>query len=272
MSDTDNRDFEPDSIVIKSDDLGPGLQGLERDSPASVVHISTPEPGPTVTNSPILAGPGSTSGDCLPSLGSSPRPLTVGIGSTFTGTPTGETHDQVLTKLGSNVVVSGLVAGAIGGFLGWVLSETIDSPDRFTIGSALHIDWKAALWVMTFAIALGFVLMGWEGFTSRSPQKMLREGGIGAALGLGAGLVGGFVAQAIYGALVDPFSASGVGVLIRGVGWAIFGTLVGLGLGFRGGRKSVVNGLIGGAAGGFVAGAIFQLLSRTIPGVGLFRE
>jgi hypothetical protein len=172
------------------------------------------------------------------------------------------TWDTFLTKLGSNAIISGLTAGAVGGFVGWVLSEIIDDPDNSTAMTPLGKDWAAAFWVMIFAIVLGFVLMGWEGFTSRSPQKMLREGGIGAAIGAGAGFIGGFLAQVIYGQIVNPLSNSGIEILVRGLGWAIFGALVGLGLGIRGGPKATVNGLLGGAAGGFVAGVVFQILGQ----------
>jgi hypothetical protein len=178
------------------------------------------------------------------------------------------TWDQFLTKLGSNAVIAGLTAGALGGFVGWAISELIDSPNRWTPTSLIALDWDTGFYVMIFAIVLGFVLMGWEGFTSRSTPKMFREGGIGAAIGLGAGLVGGFVSSLIYTQLVNPFSNTGVQILVRGLGWAIFGALVGLGLGVRHGLKSTINGLLGGAAGGFVAGVFFQLLSENATGGG----
>jgi hypothetical protein len=172
------------------------------------------------------------------------------------------TWGMFLTKLGSNAVVSGLVAGAVGGFIGWAVAEIFDSPNSWAPTSLVALDWDSAIYVMIFAAFVGFVLMGWEGFTSRSPQKMLREGGIGAGIGLVAGLAGGFLAQWMFSQFVNPTSGTGVQLLVRGGAWAIFGAMVGLGLGVRHGVKSTVNGLLGGAAGGFLAGIIFQQLTE----------
>jgi hypothetical protein len=272
---------QPQRIVITNDDLTsdpaspppPSMDGAPAWHAAPVqsadpiqwavaqpVAPSNPWVGAPPGAAPPASLPGQFAGEQLPGLGAGPSPLPVGYAQT-TGAMTWNTF---LNKLGSNAIISGLTAGAVGGFIGWVLSELIDSPNNtnpFT--SRLNLDWEAALWVMIFAIALGFVLMGWEGFTSGSPQKMLREGGIGAAIGAGAGLVGGFVAQVVYGQIVNPFSNSGIEILIRGLGWGIFGALVGLGLGIRHGARSIVNGLLGGAAGGFVAGVVFQALGQS---------
>jgi hypothetical protein len=162
-----------------------------------------------------------------------------------------------------------VVAGALGGFIGWVFSEIFFSPDSWPyFSSTINTDLRSGVWVMIFGAFLGFVLMGWEGFTSRSPQKLFREGGIGAGIGVAAGFVGGFLAQAIYGALVVEPTGSAtsyppVDILIRGLGWAVLGLLVGLGLGIPKGGRAVLNGLIGGAAGGFVAGAVFQIIGNS---------
>jgi hypothetical protein len=188
------------------------------------------------------------------------------------------TWNQFLAKLGSNAIISGVVSGALGGFIGWVFSEIFFSPDSLAYYSptAAGRDAKAGIWVMIFGIFLGFVLMGWEGFTSRATQKLFRDGGIGAGIGLVAGFVGGFLAQAIYGALVvEPTGFFGspppVDILIRGLGWAVLGALVGLGIGIPRGGRAVVNGLLGGAAGGFLAGAFFQIIGSNgaTSGVGL---
>lgn len=178
------------------------------------------------------------------------------------------TWNQFLAKLSSNAIISGVVSGALGGFVGWVFSEIFFSPDSsaYFATTRIGVDVHAGIWVMIFGVFLGFVLMGWEGFTSRATQKLFRDGGIGAGIGLAAGFVGGFLAQAIYGALVvypnDLFgSPPPVDILIRGLGWAVLGALVGLGIGIPKGGRAAANGLLGGAAGGFVAGAFFQIIA-----------
>jgi len=254
--------FKAERIVISSEDL--------ENRP---LHAPPPPPPPAPTwptaQPPVGPPPGEFPMSQIPGLGA-PLPPLQQPGYSYSGPSTGTlTWDQVLNKVSSNSVIAGLTAGALGGFLGWVFSEVIDSPSRIGFfESSIQLDWDAAFWVMIYAIVLAFVLMGWEGFTSRSTPKMFREGGIGAAIGLGAGLISGFVAQAIYGALISPSTGTGILILIRGFGWAIFGGLVGLGLGIRCGAKATLNGLLGGAAGGFVGGAAFQILGESGGGGG----
>jgi hypothetical protein len=171
----------------------------------------------------------------------------------------GTTFPEFLLKLGSNTIISGLVAGAVGGFLGFVFSEIFNNPDNISpfAPESSHV-WSVALWTMIVGIFLGFVLLGWEGFTSLVPQKMFINGGIGAGAGLAAGLIGGSVSQLIYHALGGG-ADSASNILIRGFAWCIFGALIGLGIGIRGGGRMVVNGLAGGAGGGLLGGMLFQI-------------
>jgi hypothetical protein len=46
------------------------------------------------------------------------------------------------------------------------------------------------------------------------------------------------------------------------IGWAIFGLLLGAGIGIKGGKRKMLNGLIGGVLGGAVGGLIFQLIGN----------
>jgi hypothetical protein len=56
------------------------------------------------------------------------------------------------------------------------------------------------------------------------------------------------------------------GLVARMFAWAVFGGILGAGLGFRGGQQKIVNGLIGGAAGGAVGGLLFQVLQAITDG------
>jgi hypothetical protein len=257
-------------IVISNDDLDTPAPLPAVNPPGQPSYAPPPAPPPPPPPpaapwqqpmpNPYPQNPAHQEG--LPGLGPSPTPLNVGYGFPKPGFSGGKTmtFDEVLTKAGSNSIVSGLLAGGIGGFIGWIFLEIFTNPDGL-FESKLSADAHTGITIMLFAIFLGFVLLGWEGLTSRSPEKMFIEGGIGAGIGVVAGFLGGFVAQALYGALLSDNPTNPVNILVRGLAWAILGSLVGLGLGIRGGAKTILNGLLGGAGGGFIAGAIFQILN-----------
>lgn len=175
-----------------------------------------------------------------------------------------------LAKLGANPLISGLLTGLIGGVLGMVVAENLQNPNRprdfdlsataAEIEQQLRID--SGLWVAVFAAVLGAAIMAWDGITSASGAKAGRDGAIGAAIGAVAGFVGGYVAQWVYSSLLpdDPFSESAEStfLLARTVGWAVFGGLLGAGMGIRGGSKRVIHGLLGGLIGGTVGGFVFH--------------
>jgi hypothetical protein len=176
---------------------------------------------------------------------------------------------NVLTAIGANSIVSGLVAGAVGGLIGFLIAENLDNPANVHVTTSAGLDASSGLEILIFAAGLGFVLMGWEGFTSRSVQKTFRDGGIGAVIGAGSGFIGGFIAQWLYTKLLGN-NFSGISdsklILTRAIAWAIFGGLLGTGLGFKGGSKKLVNGLIGGVVGGAVGGLLFQLIGDSSSG------
>ncbi len=226
-------------IVITNADLGP------------VDYDPSPDLA-TRPNAPNYSSPGTS----LPGLGSH-------------ATPSGFQHPNSqfgvgpnpLAKLGSNSIISGLVAGAIGGALGMIVAEILRSPDSVSLTESDR-NFSSATWVGIVGMVLGFVLLSWNGFTSGSPQKGARDGGIGAAIGLGSGFVGGFIAQVIYTQLlknVDSLDELETKALIARVfAWAVFGVLIGAGIGLRGGPRKAINGLIGGAVGGLLGGFIFH--------------
>lgn len=195
----------------------------------------------------------------LPPVPPQPTPIPVHV------PPAAGTGD-LLTKLSANTIVSGLVAGAVGGFLGFLLAENAYNPEKISARTSGGLDVESAVWTMIFAAVLGFVLMGWEGFTSRSAQKTFRDGGIGAGIGVASGFIGGYIAQWVYAKMLgnNPLSLSDSKlILARMVGWAVLGGLLGAGLGIKGGTKKFVNGLIGGVVGGAIGGLIFQLIGNS---------
>ncbi len=259
VSSTDQPDERPARIVISTEDLNtePPRAAPPYQVPQGIPNSAWPSRPPPPPPPPPT--------ERLPGLGPNQSPLNVPYGYQTGGYPGAKamTFDQVLTKAGSNIILSGLIAGGLGGFIGWVFSEVISNPDSWSPQSKVQLDVDTGLWFMLFGLFLGFVLMGWDGLTSRSPQKMFVDGGIGAAVGIGAGFISGFAAQALYVQLV---SSGAVNILVRGLGWAILGALMGLGLGIRRGPKGILNGVLGGVGGGFVAGALFQILGEQSTG------
>jgi len=242
MSSTGPTPNDPSRIVIGNDDLDNSIP-IE----------------PAGTRSTTSSYTGNTEQYGLPPVPPQPTPVPLHV-------PPAPGTSDLLTTLSSNTVVSGLVAGAIGGFLGFFLAENLDNPDRLTASTPAGLDVQSALWTMIFAAVLGFVLMGWEGFTSRSAQKTFRDGGIGAGIGLASGFIGGYIAQWVYSKMLgaNPFTLSDSKlILARMVGWAVLGGLLGAGLGIKRGTKKFVNGLIGGVVGGAIGGLIFQLIGNS---------
>ena len=242
MSSTGPTPNDPTRIVISNDDL---------DNNIPVEPAGTRSTTSSYTSNTAQYG--------LPPVPPQPTPMPVNV------PPTAGTGD-LLTKLSANTIVSGLVAGAVGGFLGFFLGENLYNPGRMSATTYGGIEIESAVWTMIFAAVLGFVLMGWEGFTSRSAQKTFRDGGIGAGIGAASGFIGGYIAQWVYTKMLgsNPLSLSDSKlILARMVGWAVLGGLLGAGLGIKGGTKKFVNGLIGGVVGGAIGGLIFQVIGNS---------
>lgn len=115
--------------------------------------------------------------------------------------------------------------------------------------------------VTVFGAGLGFVLMAWDGLTSGSWERALRDGVIGAGIGAVSGFIGGQIAESLFDALLGGGSVGNVEARLRvgrAVAWAVFGAVLGGALGFRSGAKAIVNGLVGGFIGGLVGGLVFE--------------
>jgi hypothetical protein len=103
-------------------------------------------------------------------------------------------------------------------------------------------------------------ILGGHAFLNRTPpatETML----IGAAAFLVGGFISGYLAQLVYENMIDwesEVSTSDIRIP-RAIGWLIAGGLGGtaVGLSFRS-VKRIQNGVMGGAAGGFVGGLLFD--------------
>lgn len=96
-----------------------------------------------------------------------------------------------LQVLLNNVRLRGVVAGSLGGFLGWGLAEAIFGPP----------DAGETLWVgLLVGAGIGAILSAAEGLVIRSLLLARRGLLIGLAVGAAGGAIGAFVAQAGYAA------------------------------------------------------------------------
>jgi hypothetical protein len=233
-------------IVIRPEDLDPTIP-LEPAGDRSVGSAAPPQGG--------YIGTASAGGTPLPPVRAQPIPLPVSVPGS----------GAFLTKIGANSVVSGLVAGAVGGLVGFLFAENIKNPAKLFATSESQLRTQSGEWMLIFGLLLGAVVMAWDGITSQSWEKALRDGALGAVVGAIAGFLGGYAAQAAFSKLLghDVFAISkSKAVLARVIGWAIMGGILGPGLGIRGGQRKIVNGLIGGLLGGAAGGLIFQLIDN----------
>lgn len=195
-------------------------------------------------------------------------------------------------------VLRGLVLGAIGGFLGWFLVEHLlpgvagiflqafggglPAPvhEFFAAISQLTDDRRratssAGIAVLGATIGLmdGLALGVGEGITAGTQPKFMRALGAGAATGLLGGVLGLWVGQRVYEALLSIFGVSPDGpggpldffvrLIARTVGWGLIGTFVGCAIGVpSGSTQKIRNGFIGGTIGGLVGGFAFEIFAQ----------
>lgn len=161
------------------------------------------------------------------------------------------------------------VAGLIGGFLSWGVSELLfdidGGADTGVMMLVTVVLWSAILGAMiTAAIASA------ESFIVGARRRMLRYAALGAGYGFVLGAAAGFVAQLVFGfvlaldAQADSVNEGGMLTLLiiaRGMGWAVLGGVCGTicGIVARSGRKAFLGG-IGGGIGGLVGGVMFDPL------------
>jgi len=171
-----------------------------------------------------------------------------------------------------------LIAGGLGGLLGWVVSEPFAPSTVIPSGvNELSPDWVKlhANWVFhetVFGLACGLFIGGLIGGASGWTQGSMRHIRNGLLLGGLCGLFGGAfgvrLASAAYSAIVDPLMKNGRGdlqdapilLVARAFGWGLFGMLLGAGqaVATRSGRR-VFQGALGGLVGGAIGGVAFEI-------------
>lgn len=130
--------------------------------------------------------------------------------------------------------------GAIGGLIGWQISNVLG----LSFLNNLYLSEVVVGGLIGFFI--GALIGLSEGLAARSPLFGLRAGLMTGLFGMAGGAIGLPIAE--FG-----FQALGGEAWTRPLGWAVFGGLIGAGIGFTSGSqlwKPVLGGVIGGALGG----------------------
>lgn len=167
----------------------------------------------------------------------------------------------MLTRLNNQRTLSILVGG-LGGFISWIFIEPLIAPRlgfASSFGALLGLD--AAFGALA-GICIGAALGVGSGLLARSRYQAQRGAQIGALAGIIGGAIGLVIGEIVYQPIqFIPF----VG---RAIGWAVFGAFVGAAQGitrrsWAGLRSAALGGIIGGAVGGFafdLVGFITQLV------------
>ncbi len=140
------------------------------------------------------------------------------------------------------------VVGLLGGLLGYLLGELL--PNNAS-RSALSVVFSTGIWSGLIGLGLGCVLLINENLQGLR-GRWSRDLAMGALLFAGFGLVAGALAEWFY-------QSGSQNSFTRAIGWAMLGLGLGLVLGvLRHDAVQALRGMLGGAAGGFVGGLLFN--------------
>ena len=161
----------------------------------------------------------------------------------------------------NNARLRSLVAGGIGGFIGWLLTESlVMSPQSPFISLSMYA--SDAIFGALAGVAIGGVLGLAGGLISYGATQ---RAWITVAISAAAGLMGGALGLVLGEAIYQPLR--GIPFLGRSLGWAAFGAILGAAEGItrrsaKGFRNAALGGLIGGALGGFAFDLMLMVMPR----------
>lgn len=236
-----DKDVETDDAVLE-------IELLEFPSPAS----------------PVLEVTFEEEDEPLPALDS---------GADYSGAPAkGGQPGNLLVR---SLLVQMLLAGALGGLLGWLAQEP--GARAGELGSAQRGMGALLLNMGAFGAVMGGAIGLCVSATEWVVAGAWRRAGMAALAGLLAGAVGGglggVLGQGLFTLILPAESVGFRGtagtVVARALGWALVGSCVGVGPGLVDrNRARIANGVIGGLAGGFVGGLLFDPVGLIFADVG----
>jgi hypothetical protein len=162
-----------------------------------------------------------------------------------------------------------LVAAVAGMSVGWLATEVFRIT-TLTAETEAGQNFYTGIWVAVLGFCFSVVYTGWEHIAARSGPGVVLAVKRAGPWGAGLGFIAGFLANVIYLAfLKQAFESDGSVTftlyLARILGWGIFGLGVGVTTGaLVRAREKMINGAIGGLAGGAAAGLVFEWLTRHV--------
>lgn len=175
-------------------------------------------------------------------------------------------------------ILIGLLAGALGGFLGWLLQEHLIDynahvsagilPGQATIKVGLSAEEGRTL-IYCVGGLIGLFLGAVEGVVQGDPRRLAKGMAIGALAGIVLGFIGSTLGNFVYGFLGGETVAQSPGmgsfakqIIARSFGWAFMGLGLGVGSSIASfSPRRILHGAIGGFLGGFLGGFVFDLLA-----------
>ncbi|MGB8213439.1 MAG: FHA domain-containing protein [Anaerolineales bacterium] len=142
------------------------------------------------------------------------------------------------------------VFGAIGGLLGWQISNMLGL--SFITNIYLSEMIVGAMVGLCIGLLIGIV----EGVLTRNLFQAGKSGLFSGLLGLVAGAIGLPLSEWL-------FQMVGAGIVGRALGWGVFGLLIGVAEGVSG-RSQVWKGLLGGLLGGAIGGVLLEVSRNLI--------
>lgn len=122
------------------------------------------------------------------------------------------------------------------------------------------------LWAATIALFIGLFMGIGEGIYYGSKEKAIRYAVIGALISLVLGFGSGYLAQYMYAEMLGDDPADFTAALVRGCGWAVMGLGIGISVGLiKPEKKRILFCTLGGLAGAFIGGFLFNYVCDIIP-------
>lgn len=126
--------------------------------------------------------------------------------------------------------------------------------------------YHTAIWAGVIALLIGLSLGLGEGIFYGSKLNAIKYSAIGAGVSLVIGTISGYLAQWMYASMLGDNPSKLAAAAIRALGWSIMGIGIGLSVGLiKPELKRIISCTIGGFAGAFIGGFLFNYVCDIIP-------
>ena len=166
-----------------------------------------------------------------------------------------------LQKLSANKYLFFALLGLLGGLVGTIISEPVqwigNALPRSVAGNAFYLIVSTAAFSAVFSSFIAFALMLAERIYRRHKQPLGKMILSALAAGVLAGVVGGGLAQLLFGLVPDGWFTQ---IFVRTFCWGLMGTVVGCGISRVIPNMKLVRGALGGFSGGVLGGIGFIIV------------